>query len=285
MEKINPLVTVIMPTYNRAHLILESLNSVINQTYAHWECIIVDDGSTDGTEQLLHPIVEKDNRIKYFKKENGGAAAARNYGIAKSRGVYILPLDSDDLIAVTYIEKAVTQFQIHPKLKIVYSQASKFGTEEGKWLLPKFSYPLFLVYNMIFNSSMYKRTDFEHVGGYDEQNMLEDWDFWIKILKSGGEVYQIPETMYFYRTHERGSVTTLLSKNKELYKKSMDQLFKNHIDEYLQYIGNPIELEREHRALSSEVKKADYKLAKRIMDAQVFKLIRSIPRLWKTKKP
>ncbi len=272
----DPLVSVIMPTYNRAHLIIESLDCVLSQTYSNWECIIVNDGSKDNTEDVLKPCIEKDSRFKYFKKPNEGAAIARNFAVLKSKGIYILPLDSDDLIGLNYIEKAVNIFNSNPEVSIVYSKAKKIGVESGEWNLPNYKFDKFLIYNMIFNSSMYKRVDFDRVGGYNEENMFEDWDLWIKILKPNGTVYQIPEILYFYRTHSNHSVSTQLALDEVLYKKSMDQLYKNNVDAYLEYIGNPIMLERERRQLASIVKTADYKLAVRIMNSKAFRFLRGL---------
>jgi glycosyltransferase involved in cell wall biosynthesis len=90
-----PLISVVIPTYNRAHVIKRAINSVINQTYLNWELIIVDDGSIDNTNNVIKHYLE-DERIKYYKIKNSGASATRNYGIKKSQGKYVSFLDSDD---------------------------------------------------------------------------------------------------------------------------------------------------------------------------------------------
>ncbi|GGH46001.1 glycosyltransferase family 2 protein [Mangrovimonas yunxiaonensis] len=95
------LISIIIPTYNRAHLIGETVESIQNQTYEQWECIIVDDGSTDDTEEVVLKYIEKDMRITYYKKPSNlpkGPSAARNYGFTKSKGMYINWFDSDDLM-------------------------------------------------------------------------------------------------------------------------------------------------------------------------------------------
>lgn len=96
-----PLISIIIPTYNRAHLIGETIASIQSQTYTHWECVIVDDGSTDDTEQLILSYIKNDARISYYKKPDDlpkGPSAARNYGFSKSKGAYINWFDSDDLM-------------------------------------------------------------------------------------------------------------------------------------------------------------------------------------------
>ena len=138
--KINkPLISVIVPCYNQAQYLDEALQSVLSQTYQHWECIIVNDGSLDDTEELTNKWLAKDNRFRYLYKENRGLSSARNYGIENAAGEFILPLDADDKIAANYILLAVQSFQEDSSLKIVYCKAEKFGNEFGVWYLKPFS--------------------------------------------------------------------------------------------------------------------------------------------------
>ncbi|MBP92712.1 MAG: hypothetical protein CMC55_01195 [Flavobacteriaceae bacterium] len=127
------LISIIIPTYNRAHLIGDTLVSIQNQTYAHWECIIVDDGSTDDTEAFILKCKKQDNRISYYKKPGHlpkGPSAARNYGFSKSKGDYINWFDSDDLM---HPEKLQTdlKFITSGDYDFTISQ-SAFFREEGK---------------------------------------------------------------------------------------------------------------------------------------------------------
>lgn len=106
----NPLVSIIIPTYNRAHLIGETLDSVLAQTYPNWECIIVDDGSTDNTDEVVGAYVKKDARFKYFHRPDEhlpGGNGARNYGFKMSQGEYVNWLDSDDLFSENKIEEQI----------------------------------------------------------------------------------------------------------------------------------------------------------------------------------
>ena len=107
----NPLISIIIPTYNRAHLIGETLDSILNQTYQNWECIIVDDGSTDNTEEIVTAYVSRDSRFQYHQRPDSyksGGNGARNYGLEASRGEYINWLDSDDLISINKLEYQVS---------------------------------------------------------------------------------------------------------------------------------------------------------------------------------
>lgn len=93
----NPLISCIIPTYNRANLLREAIESTLRQTYPRWELVIVDDQSTDGTKAVVESYVERDSRIKYFLNPRKGLNAARNYGLAKAKGEYIAFLDDDDI--------------------------------------------------------------------------------------------------------------------------------------------------------------------------------------------
>ena len=110
----NPLVSVIVPCYKKVHFLPKTLNSILNQTYNNWECIIVDNGSPDNTVEVANFFASRDRRFKILSQENQGLAMARNNGIAASRGYFILPLDSDDMIESTYLEKAVDYFKKRP---------------------------------------------------------------------------------------------------------------------------------------------------------------------------
>ncbi|MBP6962562.1 glycosyltransferase family 2 protein [Candidatus Saccharibacteria bacterium] len=109
----NQLVSIITPTYNRAHTIQTAIDSVLAQTYRDWEMIIVDDGSIDNTEVIV--LKNKDARIKYLKKENGGASRARNYGIEYATGKWIMYLDSDDELLPMCIETMMVWADKSPK--------------------------------------------------------------------------------------------------------------------------------------------------------------------------
>ncbi len=103
----NPLVSIIIPTYNRAHLIGETIESICNQTYSHWECIIVDDGSTDNTATVIQDYLNKDSRFLYVPRPKHmpkGANACRNFGFENSKGEYINWFDSDDIMEPRHIE-------------------------------------------------------------------------------------------------------------------------------------------------------------------------------------
>jgi glycosyltransferase involved in cell wall biosynthesis len=196
-----PLVSVIIPCHNQGQYLTEALDSVLAQTYNNWECIIVNDGSTDKTEDVANKYVVKDNRLTYIYQQKAGPSAARNAGIGIAKGTYILPLDADDIIAPKYIELAIEAFQKNTNLSLVYCMANKFGHETGLWELKEYSFKNLLQINCIFCSAVFKKADWQKSGGYDEELIYawEDWDFWLRILNEGSQVYKIPEVLFFYR--------------------------------------------------------------------------------------
>lgn len=110
---ITPLVSIIIPTYNRAHLIGETLDSIIAQNYTNWECIIIDDGSTDNSEQVIQNYIQNDNRFQYHPRPSNrpkGANACRNYGFEISKGEYINWFDSDDIMLEDFLKIRINKF-------------------------------------------------------------------------------------------------------------------------------------------------------------------------------
>lgn len=234
-----PLVSIIVPCYKQAEYIAETLDSVLAQTYCNWECVIVNDGSPDNTEDIVAKYIAVDDRFKYFWKENEGVAKARNYGVMNSMGEYVLPLDADDLIEPTYVEKAVDWFLRFPKTKLVYCCADRFGTENGYWNLEPYEYEKFIWRNCIFCTAMYRRTDFNQTGG-DNANMIygdEDWDFLLSLLKKNDEVHRIEELLFHYRIKNESRTTESARPHVE---ESFIQIYRNHPDVYFPYLDRII---------------------------------------------
>ena len=133
------LVSIIIPTYNRADLIAETLDTVLNQTYPNWECIIVDDGSTDNPLMVIKRYLDLDSRFSYFSRpdhKKKGPSSCRNFGIEKAKGEYILFLDSDDLLIKTCLKERITFAAQHPEFDFWIFQMQTFGYEQA----PVFNY-------------------------------------------------------------------------------------------------------------------------------------------------
>ena len=199
-----PLVSVIIPCYNQGHFLSETLESVLHQTYNNWECLIVNDGSSDMTHEIASKFVQKDKRFHYIYQENSGVSVARNCGIRHSTGEFLLPLDADDLIDSTYMEKAMRYFEIYPKTKLVYSKADMFGKVNQDWNLKEYKYNEFIWNNCIFNAAFFRRSDYDEIkGGYNEGMVMgfEDWEFFLSLLDESSIVHRMDETLFHYRIH------------------------------------------------------------------------------------
>lgn len=132
------LVSIVIPCYNGAGTILQSVESCISQTYKYIEVIIVNDGSTDESMSVIDGIASQDVRISAFSQENLGPAYARNFGASKAKGKYIVFLDADDFIAPTFIQECVDVFNTNSEMDIVFSITNKFEQEVGEWRLLDF---------------------------------------------------------------------------------------------------------------------------------------------------
>ena len=233
------LISVIVPCYNQVQYLDECLQSVLDQTYQNWECIIVNDGSPDNTEEVAKKWVDKDNRFKYLFKPNGGLSSARNAGIEIANGEWILPLDSDDKIGVQYLELASQEFE--KGYTIIYCKAELFGEKEGEWILPEYTYNFLLGSNHIFCSAFYKKEDWILVNGYDENLIYgrEDWEFWINILNKNSKVLKLNYLGFFYRRKKESMDVEI---NKDSYKKTFSEnyIYKKHLDKFLKLNNNAI---------------------------------------------
>lgn len=228
MEK----VSVIMPCYNDGKYIMEAIDSIVKQTYPDWELIIVDDGSDDEeTKTIINEI--QNPKIKVFHTEHLRPAGARNYGIQKAEGTYILPVDSDDRIHEEYMEKAVKMIESNPRIGVVYCKAELFGEKNGSWNLPDYSFKHMLLDNIVFVTALFYKSDWEKVGGFNTSMAqgMEDYDFWLSILGLEREICQIPEVLFYYRI-KPVSRTTNFQDNCVQVQNTYQQIYYNHKEFY-----------------------------------------------------
>ena len=233
-------VSIIIPCFNDGEYLEETIASVREQTWQDTECIIVDDGSTD--EKTIHILNGlKEEGYTVLSGNHRGPAAARNIGITASGGRYILPLDADDLIEPTYVEKAFSYLEAHPEKKVVYCQADFFGAKSGRWKESDFSMKRYMLSNCIFVSALFRKEDWERAGGYCESFTagLEDYDFWMSLVQEEDDVYQIPEVLFHYRIKPDSRSAQLISNHEQLlYTNQL--LFERHQELYLKHAGEII---------------------------------------------
>ena len=230
--------SIIIPCYNHGQYLEECLISVLQQTFDSWECIIVNDGSTDNSEEIAKEFQKNDARFFYFSKPNEGLSATRNYGINQSKGKYILPLDSDDMIGENYLKKAFEILESNHNTKLVYCKAELFGVRNEFWDLSKYSYPEILFNNCIFCSAVFKKSDYLNTQGYD-LNMkygYEDWEFWIQLLSKEDEVVQIYSIEFYYRQKAEESMIDFL-KDENKFNQTIAYIFQKHESKYYELLG------------------------------------------------
>lgn len=268
------MVSVIVPCYNQGQFLRECLDSVLCQTYNDWECIIVNDGSTDNSLLVAEDYCKADKRFICLNQQNMGVSVARNNGIRFSHGSFILPLDADDKIASSYIEKAINCFDTNPGLKLVYCQCEKFGRKSGLYKLPDYNYEDLLLGNMLFTSCFFRRSDFDRTDGYNP-NMkygLEDWDFWLSLLQVGDIVYRIDEVLFYYRSKSDSRGHGSVAHMDEL----KIQIYHNHPELYSFYTERIIDYLIENKRLK-EIEKSYSK----IVDSIPYKFYRVLANLIK----
>ncbi len=254
-----PTISIIVPCYNQASFLSEALKSVYNQSFKNWECTIVNDGSTDNTEETASVWLQKDERFKYVSKPNGGLSSARNIGIELSNSKYILPFDADDKLHPSYLEKAIPILENDDDIEVLTSKIQFFGVKDNVYQLPDYTFETLLLKNCFIACSIFKRKSYLKVGGYDENlKSFEDWDFWISVLKGGGKAYVIDEVLYYYRKHEANSLSNRFYTDGDFYYALYDYVYKKHIDSYLEAFPNFIFVYKDYlklKAFNEKVKK------------------------------
>lgn len=248
------MVSVIIPCYNYAHFLSDALDSIMAQSYNDWECIVINDGSPDNTEEVALKYCGIDTRFKYLYKENGGHSSARNYGIRRSRGTYILPLDADDKISPDFIERAVKVIETDDDIKLVCSQTQLFGEITKIVNIPEYDFRQLLICNYLFATNLFRRKDFDKTYGYDEEMLLfEDWSLWINLLKNGGKIVEMPFVGYYYRQKADSVFRVGQTDRKRTFKDLLRHYYKN-IEVYGKYFENPIFLIQENEKMNRVIR-------------------------------
>jgi glycosyltransferase involved in cell wall biosynthesis len=201
----SPLVSIIVPCYNYGHLLSETLSNICLQVFENWECIIVDDGSTDNTKQVANAFVQKDIRFKYLFQKNQGLSAARNSGIHHSKGKFIQLLDADDFIEKNKLQLQLAVFETNADIDIVYSEARFFYSEapneffmslngdQVSWMpfadssdQENLKTTLIKINICVVNAPLIRKEVFDKIGDFNTKlKSVEDWEYWCRCAYSG----------------------------------------------------------------------------------------------------
>ncbi|SHN09813.1 glycosyltransferase family 2 protein [Polaribacter sp. KT 15] len=241
MKSKTPKVSVVIPCYNDKDYIIETIDSVLNQSYQDFEVIIVDDGSNNETKDFLRKI--NNDKVSILEQKNRGLSNARNNGFKKARGEYILTIDSDDTLDASFLRKAVLILDEKDSVKAVSSYCNIF---EGNYHITQKHKPKggginnFLFDNNSTSFALIRKSSWEKVGGYDEKMIhgFEDWEFWISMTKNGGTVYMIPEFLFNYRY----KLISMSKDSKQNHReKNLSYIYKKHSDIYSKHFSELVD--------------------------------------------
>ena len=265
--------SLIIPCYNAEKTIEGTLKSVLNQYFQNWEALIINDGSTDTTENIALKFVDKDKRFKYFSKTNEGLGKTRNFGIAKAVGQYILPLDADNLVEIDFALKAIEILDSNNEIGVVHGHAEYFGERSGVWNIDKFDLNKMLIHNYIDACAIYRKECWIKVGGYDENMPYqghEDWDFWIALGSLGVNFQHLNEVTFKYFVSSKSMIRTF---SKSMIFLNQDYIVQKHARLYHKYYS--IFFEKNKFVASDLICK---KTAKELFEIIILRLKRKI---WK----
>lgn len=241
-----PKVSIVIPSYNRANFISDTLESIIRQSFKDFEILFIDDGSTDNSPEIVNNFIEKDYRVKYFRQANSERAVARSYGISLSNSQYLCLVDSDDLWYPNKLERQVELMDANPELVFSYASVNRIDFNNKRlpssprqhegysgWVFYKL-----LQRNFIPSVTPMIRTEILKKIGKQVTEFIpyEDWDFWLRISRKG-KFLHIKEPLGDYRIHPQQSVQNVNpEKIEEVTLKVLDantNPLKINLDEYL----------------------------------------------------
>lgn len=288
---VQPVVSIIIPCFNQAHFLTDTLNSVFSQTYSLWECVIINDGSTDHTEEIALNWCKKDNRFHYYKKTNEGLSSARNKGLAVAKGRYIQFLDSDDLLNNNKIEISINYFDQNPDCDVVITNFETCNEDKNirstpHWDLSSidisFQSILFdwdKTFTIPIHCGLFKSSLFYNFQFNEHLKAKEDWLMWLHIYHQIYYSHFIDEAGAVYRNQSGGMSKDYLFMMKntasvfqyiihELIDEKYKKDFFNKVNDYWLDQLNSLTMEREKVLKSTTYKLSDFFLspAKRLKD-------------------
>lgn len=248
---LSPLVSIIVPCFKQAQYLPEALDSVLAQTYPYWECIIVDDGSPDNTEEVSKTYCAKDDRFKYVRKENGGHSSARNFGLKFAKGDYLQYLDCDDLLEKRKFELQINQLRKENFLHEVISVVKHlyFVKDDMNQIIEKnsshpkichdYDNPMDLIIEswqyfsgFVVHSWLWSKELVIKTGNWNESlSKNEDGEYFSRILSLAKKVKFCDNTCVYYR-HNASSMSNTISERKQIDQLKSVRLISERIRQY-----------------------------------------------------
>lgn len=271
------IASILITNYNKGAYLKEAICSCLNQDFENFEVLLIDDGSTDNSKDIIEQFKEIEN-FRYLLNTNQGIVNTRNEGVLACRGEFILQLDGDDKLGKDFLKLTVPILRNDNNVGIAYCKTSFFGEKKGIWDLGEFSLEKQLVTNQIVITSLFRKDDFLRTKGYshDFDEGYEDWDFWMSILELGRSVVQVDSEQFYYRIISNSRNLGISSK---IEKKLKYNIWKNHQSMYDSLDYNPIFLLWKIEQLKSKNK--DLSINLNSLEFKLGKLILLIPRFFK----
>lgn len=232
-----PLVSVIVPCFQVASTLAETLDSILHQNYPEVEIILVDDGSTDDLHTTIADYLSLP-RVQYIRQENQGVAKARNVGAQWAHGKYLLFLDGDDCLHPDYLPSCVSPLERDEEVSLVYTDTQFFEAQTGPFHLPTYTLTQLLSGNCIPATALIRSAYFHEIGGYDTQlHYTEDWELWIRYLSRWPKAIHIRKPLFFYRKRiQKNSLTDLNAQSQDqIFDESRLKIYQKHYALYKSY--------------------------------------------------
>lgn len=238
-----PLVTIIIPCFNHAEYISDTISSIQKQKYNFYEIIVVDDGSTDNTKK----VIKKYKDVKYIHQDNAGPSSARNRGLMMAAGEYVCFLDADDTIEPGFLSYQVEYLEKNPDIAFVYCDMLAFGRSDKRVAKIKPYNPRTLVqHNYIHVSSLFRASVIKQFRFDDNLRIFEDWDLYLSLLESGYVGFFLNKPLLRYRKHAEMTSLSDMAMSRSKQVKGNFVIYKKHSSLYSPGYG--------YRYLFSEIK-------------------------------
>ena len=232
-------VSIIIPCYNQAAFLRETLQSVLELAYSNWECIIVDDGSTDNSADVANDFCKNDSKYKYFFQTNMGLSAARNTGLEHATGKFIQFLDSDDLLEKNKIDFQIKFLNANPKTDIVYGPMIRFDSDtkeiidKGEWMTKINGNGTDVLETiikkniMVISSPLIRKSVCDKIGDFNlKLKAVEDWEYWIRCAANNIRFSYYEGGTTLIRSHGKSMMknSVLMIENQIIMRKSISKV-------------------------------------------------------------
>ena len=210
-----PRVSVVVRCYRQARFLPGAVASVVAQTFGDWEIVVLDDGSPDDTPAVTAALAadHPGRIIRHVRQENAGPPRALNAGIAAASAELVLPLDADDQLHPTFLEKTVSALDRDPAASVAFTDVVLFGAVCSGWRMGPFTVEALRDRNRLCVTSLFRRRLWIEAGGFRPEMDLgyEDWDFWVTCAERGARAVHVRQPLFFYRMHDPAGSTNAVA--------------------------------------------------------------------------